>query len=135
MSSTWGKNTLKCPNFNQIFTFYGALVLIPFTDQGEIWQEIVDPWSTLAKQISLESICLVTFQGWKTAICGKFWQGGSCTQPPLLMMAKFGVLQQTHSLCLHAKFRLIRFILPPSGDENPKLLGFLDSGIFLQKFQ
>ena len=55
-----------------------------------------------------------------------FWQiltlGGSCTQPPLLMRAKFNVLQQTHGLCLHTKFSLDWFILLPSGGEKHQTL-------------
>jgi len=35
------------------------------------------------------------------------------------MRAKFGVLEQTHGLRLHAKFRLAWYILSPSGGENP----------------
>ena len=37
------------------------------------------------------------------------------------MRAKCGVLQQTHGIRLRAKFRLDRFILSPSGGENPQL--------------
>jgi len=35
------------------------------------------------------------------------------------------VLQQTHGLCLRAEIGLDRFILSPSGDENPQFLPFL----------
>jgi len=34
------------------------------------------------------------------------------------------VLEQTHGIYLHAKFSLDRFILSPSGSENPKILPF-----------
>jgi len=40
------------------------------------------------------------------------------------MRAKFGVLQQTHGIRLRAKIRLYRFILSPSGDEQPQFLPF-----------
>jgi len=40
------------------------------------------------------------------------------------MTAKFSALEQTHSLRLRAKFRLNRFILSPSGGENPQFLPF-----------
>jgi len=38
------------------------------------------------------------------------------------MRAKCGVLQQTHGIRLHAKFRLDRFILSPSVGEKPQFL-------------
>jgi len=41
--------------------------------------------------------------------------GGSCTDPLLLMMAKFSALEQIHGIRILAKFRLDRFILSPSG--------------------
>jgi len=53
---------------------------------------------------------------------GTFW--GSCTQPPLLKKDKFGVLEQTQGLRLHAKFCLNGFILSPSGNKNPQILPF-----------
>ena len=40
------------------------------------------------------------------------------------MRTKFGVLQQTHGVRLHTKFRLDRFILSPSVGENPQFLLF-----------
>jgi len=48
--------------------------------------------------------------------------GGSCTNPLLLIRAKFGVLQQTLGVRLCAKFCLDRFILSPSGGEKPQFL-------------
>jgi len=50
--------------------------------------------------------------------------GGSCTDPLLPMRVKFGVLEQARSARLHAKFRLDRFILSPSGGEKPQFLPF-----------
>ena len=52
----------------------------------------------------------------------QFWAhfdifGGSCIDL-LPMRAKFGVLQQTHSVHLRAKFRLDRFILSPSAKKQ-----------------
>ena len=44
--------------------------------------------------------------------------GGSCTDPLLPMRAKFGVLEQTQSLQLHAKFHLNVFIVSASGGQN-----------------
>jgi len=40
------------------------------------------------------------------------------------MTVKFGVLQQAHRIRLHAKFRLDRFILSPSGGEKLQILLF-----------
>jgi len=37
--------------------------------------------------------------------------GDSCTDTVLLMMAKFGLLEETHGIHLRAKFRLDRLIL------------------------
>jgi len=52
-----------------------------------------------------------------------FWQilifGGSCTDPLLSMRTKFGVIEQTHGICLRAKFRLDRFILSPLTAKTP----------------
>jgi len=45
------------------------------------------------------------------------------------MMAKFSVLEQTHSIRLLAKFHLDRFFLLPSGGEKYKILPFLGFGI------
>jgi len=45
------------------------------------------------------------------------------------MRAVFCVLEQTDGLCLRAKFRLDRFLLSPSGGENPKFYHFIDFGI------
>ena len=42
------------------------------------------------------------------------------------MRAVFCVLEQTDGLCLRAKFRLDRFLLSPSGGENPKFYHFID---------
>jgi len=60
----------------------------------------------------------------------QFWAnfdifGGSCTDPPLPMRAKFGELYQTHGARLPAKFRLDRFILLSCGGEKPQFLPFL----------
>jgi len=54
---------------------------------------------------------------------------GLLYRPLLPLTAKFGVLQQTHGICLRAKFRLDWFILSSSGGEKPKILPFLDFGI------
>jgi len=44
--------------------------------------------------------------------------------PLLPMRAKFSVLEQTHGIRLLAKFRIYRFILAPSGGEQPQFLPF-----------
>ena len=55
--------------------------------------------------VFIESLC------WLPVAKKQFWAyfdifGGSCTNPLLPMRAKFGVLQQTHGVRLHAKFYL-----------------------------
>ena len=55
--------------------------------------------------------------------------GSSCTDLFLPMRAKFGVLYQTHSIRLPAKFRLDRFILLSNGCEKNNFCRFLDFGI------
>jgi len=88
-----GQKTAEMSQFRPIFSHYGgscAHRCLPI--RGQIWQEIVDPWSTLTCQISSESVYCGTFQGRKTAIFGKFWHvEGCCTHPPLPMRAKFGM--------------------------------------------
>ena len=44
--------------------------------------------------------------------------GRSCTDPLLLMRAKFGELEQTHGLHLPAKFHLNVFIVSGSGGQK-----------------
>jgi len=64
---------------------------------GQIWQETVDPRSTLIRrQISFESfhgIHCVTSQEQKTAILGIFSNLGTPIPSPPLMWAKFGMLE------------------------------------------
>jgi len=50
--SMQGKKPPKYSNFDQIFTFWGVLVPIPFTNPGQIWQETVHQRSMLTCQIS-----------------------------------------------------------------------------------
>ena len=54
------------------------------------------------------------------------WEWGSCTQSPLLIKAKVGVLKQTHGLRSCAKFCLHQFILLPSGGKKNKFCYSLD---------
>ena len=42
------------------------------------------------------------------------------------MRAKFGAIEQTHGIRSRAKFSLDRFILSPSGGENPQFLPFFE---------
>ena len=46
--------------------------------------------------------------------------GGSCTDPLLPMRAKFGVLEQSQGLHLHAKFYLNVFVVSASGGQKPQ---------------
>ena len=89
-----------------------------------------DPRSTLTRHIL--NVLIVSASGgqkpqfWKLTFLGQ----GSCIDPLLPIMAKFGVLQQTHGLRLPAKFRLDRFILSSSGGEKlHNFCRFLDFGI------
>jgi len=56
--------------------------------------------------------------------------GSSCTDSLLPMMAKFGVLWQTHGIRLPAKFRLHRFILSSCGCGKPQSLPFFWTSAF-----
>ena len=53
--------------------------------------------------------------------------GGSFTDPLSPKRSKLGVLQQTYAVRLCAKFRLHRFVISPSGGENPQILPFWTS--------
>ena len=79
----WPKTTI----FGKFWLFLGGLPYrSPFTDEGQIWCDIADPRSTLARQISSECVHCVGFRWPKTTILGKlfiFW--GSCTNPLLPM--------------------------------------------------
>ena len=52
MSSLCRLPMVKNHNLGQILTFWGFLCRPPFTDEGQIWCAIADPWSTLTRQIS-----------------------------------------------------------------------------------
>jgi len=60
----------------------------------------------------------------------QFWQmltlGGSCTDSLLPMRAKFGALEQTQGLHLHAKFHLNVFIVLDSGGQKPQFWANFD---------
>ena len=55
-----------------------------------------------------------------------FWGLGSCTDPPLPIRAKFGVLGQTQRLHLQAKFHLNLFTVSASGDQKPQFWANFD---------
>ena len=52
------------------------------------------------------------------------WEGYR-TDPLLPMKVKFGVLEETQGLYLHAKFHLNVFIVSASGGQKPQLWGIL----------
>jgi len=60
-------------NFRQILTFWGASVPNPFTDEGQIWCAVANPWCTLKRQISLRSVYSVALCWRKTRIFAVFW--------------------------------------------------------------
>ena len=112
--------------FGQILNL-GAAIPTPFTDEGQIWCARADPGSTLTRQISSECVHCVGFQWAKP----QFWTnfdifGGSCIDSLLPTRAKFGVLEQTQGLHLHAKFCLNAFIVPAYGGQKPQLLAHFD---------
>ena len=64
------------PHFWQILTFLGLLYRTPFTDEGQIWCAIADPWYTFTCQISSRSVYSFT-------LC---WR-----EPPFLPFLDFGI--------------------------------------------
>jgi len=56
----------KHHNFGQISTFWGLLYRPPFTDEGQMWCTIADPWYTLTCQISSRSVYSVASVAEKT---------------------------------------------------------------------
>ena len=60
-------------NFGQILTFWGLLYRRAFTDEGQIWCAIADPWSTLTCQISSRSVYSVALWRRKNPIFAIFW--------------------------------------------------------------
>ena len=56
----------KNHNFGQILTFLGLLYRPPFTDEGQIWCAIADPWYTLMCQMSSPSVYCVALWRRKT---------------------------------------------------------------------
>jgi len=82
----------------------------------------------LTCQLSFEFVYCVTFRRGKATILNKCWYfGGFCTQPPLPMRTKLGMLEKTYDLHLCSKFRLEMFILSHSGGEKPKSCRFWNS--------
>ena len=58
--------------------------------------------------------------GEKAQFWANFDLGGSRNDPRLPMRVKFGVLEQTQGLHLHAKFHLNVFILSAAGGQKPQ---------------
>ena len=62
--------------FGQILTFGGLLYQPPYTDKGQIWCAIPDPWCTLTRQIpsgSVYSVALSPLWWRKPPIFAVFW--------------------------------------------------------------
>jgi len=123
-----GQKTLKCRNFDQIFTLWRTLVPIPLYQFAPNFSGNSRPMFC-AYTPDFIGICLLChLPGMKNAILSKVWHlGGSCSLPSLPMRAKFGRLEQAHGLCLHVNFCLNWFILLPSGGK--KICRFLDFSI------
>ena len=64
------------------FSHFGGLLCPPLYQSGPIWQQTVDPISTLTRQISFESVYCVTFQGQKR-IVGQILTLGAPVPSPL----------------------------------------------------
>jgi len=62
----------KNHNFGQIFTFWGLLYHLPFTDDCQIWCAIADPRCTLTCQISSRSVYSVALCWRKPPIFAAF---------------------------------------------------------------
>ena len=107
----------KNHNFGQILTFGGLLYRTPFTDEGQILCAGGDPRYTLTYEISCECVLYVYFD----------IGGGSCADPLLPMRAKFGGLEQTQGLQLHAKFHLNVFIVSAAGGQKLQFLANFDT--------
>ena len=60
-------------NFGQILTFLGAPIPTPFTDEGQIWRAIADPWYTFTCEISSQLVYSVILWRRKTPIFAVFW--------------------------------------------------------------
>jgi len=123
MSLIWWKSA-EMSQFWPNYHILGALVSNPSTKPGQIWQQTVDPQSTLTRQISFESVYCVTFHEQKNNFGQNLSFGVSYTQPPLPIMAKFGVLEQTHGVHLHAKFRLDDLLCRPLLAKNSNFVFF-----------
>jgi len=100
--SIWAKFGVQqwaCRNFDQIFTFLWLLCPSSFTNPGKIWQQTVDPWSTLTRQISFEFVFCVTFQGQKRNFGQRLTFRGLLFPAPLPIRAKFCVLISKYNYC------------------------------------
>jgi len=86
-----------------------------------------DPRYTLTRQISCEVCSLSRLLVAKNHNFGQTLTfGGSRTDPLSPMMVKFGVLEQTRGLHLHAKFHLNVFTVSAFGGQKPQFLANCD---------
>ena len=65
----WPKTTILGKSWH----FWGLLYRRPFTDEGQIWCAIADPWCTFTCQISSRSVYSVALCWRKTPIFATFW--------------------------------------------------------------
>ena len=73
---------------------------------------------TLTRQISSECVQCVSFRWPKTTILANFDIWGAPVRIPFTDEGKFSTLEQSHSICLCARFRLDRFILSLYGGKK-----------------
>jgi len=96
-----GAENLKCCNFDQIFTFLGTLVPIPFT-AGNSRPKV---YAYTPNFLWIHLLCHLP--GRKNCNFGQiFTFGGLLYLAPFSVRAKFGVLEHICGLHLHAKFCL-----------------------------
>jgi len=70
MSASGGQK----PQFRANFDVFAAPVPTPFTDEGQMWCAIADPWHTLTCQISSRSVyCVALCWQKKTIFAVFFW--------------------------------------------------------------
>ena len=122
MSASGGQKPQFCANFD-IFGSSCTDPLLPMRAKFGVLEQAQG--RHLQAKYHLNVFIVSASGGQKPQFRGNFDIFGSCCTDPLLpMRAKFGVLQQTHGVCLSAKFRLDRFILSSCGCEKPQFLPF-----------
>jgi len=124
----------KNHNFGQILTLLGLLYRPPFTDQGQIWCARADPRSIhLQAKCHLNLFIVSASDDQKPQFLANFDVfGGSCTDPPLPMRAKFGSYSRLTVYVYLRNFVSIGLFCLPVAAKPPNFCRFcrlLDFGI------